>query len=131
LPALIVQVQAQVLALSLSPVQNVAGQAKYVVFAKACLVKWSLLVRVAVVAAWALLLLLRVQSVQAKVAHRLVSHTPLMFLVESTPVKQCVSPVAVLLDLAEEMLAIYMCMSLLRNIHVSHAKKMTLFAHFH
>jgi hypothetical protein len=37
----------------------------------------------------------------------------------------------VLLVLAEETLAICMCMSLLRNIHDSLAKKMTSFAHFH
>jgi hypothetical protein len=56
LRALIVLVPAQGLALNLSPVLNVVEQAKYVVFAKACLVKWSLLVRVVVVVAWALLL---------------------------------------------------------------------------
>jgi hypothetical protein len=121
----------QGLAHSLSPVLNVAEQAKYVVFARACLVKWSLQAPVGVVAAWALLLLLRVQSVQAKVAHRRVSHTRLMFLVESTPDKQCVSLVAVLLVLAEEMQAICTCMLLLRNTHDSHAKKMTSFAYFH
>jgi hypothetical protein len=101
------------------------------VFAKACLVKWSQQVHVVAVAAWALLLLLLVQSVRAKVVHRLESHTPLMFLAESTPDKQCVSLVAVLLVRAEETLAICMCMSPLRNMHVSHAKKMTLFAYFH
>jgi hypothetical protein len=90
LRALTVLVQAQVLALSLSPVQNVAELAKYVVFARACLVRWSLLVHVAAVVAWALLLSLRVQSVQAKVAFHLASRTPLMFLAESTLVKQCV-----------------------------------------
>jgi hypothetical protein len=131
LRALIVLVPAQGLALNLSPVLNVVEQAKYVVFAKACLVKWSLLVRVVAAVAWELLLLLRVQSVQAKVVFRLVSHTQLMFLVESTPDKQCVSLVAVLLVLAEEMQAICTCMLLLRNTHDSHAKKMTLFVHFH
>jgi hypothetical protein len=126
-----VLVLAQVLALSLSPAQNVAELAKYVVFAKACLVKWSPQVPVVVVVAWALLLSLHVPSVQVKVGFHLVSRTPLMFLVESTPDKQCVSLVAVLLVLAEETLAICMCMSLLPNMHVLHAKKMTLFAYFH
>jgi hypothetical protein len=119
------------LALNLSPAQNAVEQAKCVVFAKACLVKWSLQVHVAAVAAWAQLLLLHVQSVQAKVAFRLVSHTPLMFLAGSILGKQCVSLVAVPLVLAEEMQAIYMCMSLLRNIHDLHVKKMTLFVTFH
>jgi hypothetical protein len=90
LRALTVLVQAQVLALSLSPAQNVAELAKYVVFARACSVRWSLQVPAVVVAAWALSLLLRVQSVQAKVAFHLASHTPLMFLAESTLAKQCV-----------------------------------------
>jgi hypothetical protein len=54
-----------------------------------------------------------------------------MFLAESTLGKQCVSLVAVLLVRAEETPAICMCMSLLRNIHDSHAKKMTSFAYFH
>jgi hypothetical protein len=88
-------------------------------------------VHVVVVVAWARLLLLRVPSVQVKVGFHLVSRTPLMFLVESTPDKQCVSLVAVLRVLAEETLAICMCMLLLPNMHVSHAKKMTLFAYFH
>jgi hypothetical protein len=125
LHALIVLVLALGLALNPSRVPNVAEQVKYVVFARACLVKWSLLVHVAAVVAWALLLLLRVQSVQAKVAFRLVSHTPLMFLAESTLAKQCVLLAGVLLVLAEETLAICMCMSLLRNIHDSFAKMMT------
>jgi hypothetical protein len=106
-------------------------QAKYVVFVKACLAKWSLQVHVAAVVAWALLLLLRVQSVQEKVALHRASRTPLMFLAESTLGKQCVLLVAVLLVLAEETLATCMCMSLLRNIHVSFEKKMTSFASFH
>ena len=106
-------------------------QAKCVVSAKACLVKWSLQVRVAAVVAWALLLLLRVQSVQAKVVFRLVSPTPLMFLAESTLAKQCVSLVAVLLVLAEETQAICMCTLLLRSILDSFVKKMTLFVIFH
>jgi hypothetical protein len=89
LRALIVLVQAQVLALSLSRAQSAVEQAKYVVFARACLVKWSLLVHVVAVVAWALLLSLRVQSVQAKVEFHLVSRTPLMFLAESTLAKQC------------------------------------------
>jgi hypothetical protein len=76
-------------------------QAKCAVFAKACLVRWLLLAHVDAVVAWALLLLLRVQSVQAKVAFRLESRTPLMFLAESILDKQCVSPVAVLQALAE------------------------------
>jgi hypothetical protein len=125
LHALIVLVLALGLALNPSRVPNVAEQVKYVVFARACLVKWSLLVHVAAVVAWALLLLLRVQSVQAKVAFRLVSHTPLMFLAESTLAKQCVLLAAVLLVLAEETLAICMCMSLLRSTHASRAKTMT------
>jgi hypothetical protein len=120
----------QGLAQNLSPVQNVVEQAKYVVFARACLVKWSLQAHVAGVLAWALLLLLRVQSVQAKVAHHLVSHTRLTSPAESTPVKQCVSLVAVLLVLAEETRVICMCMSLLRSILDSLAKKMTSFVHF-
>jgi hypothetical protein len=131
LRALIVQVQAQVLALSLSPVLNVAELAKCVVFARACLVKWSLQVHVAVVAAWALLSLLRVPSAQVKVAHHLVSRTQLMFLVELTPDKQCALLVAVLRVLVEETPVICMCMSLLRNILDSLAKKMISFAHFH
>jgi hypothetical protein len=109
----------------------VVEQAKCVVFAKACLVRWLLLVRVAVVVAWALLLLLRVQSAQAKVVFRLVSRTPLMFLAESTLAKQCVSPVAVLLVLAEETQAICMYTLLLPSILDSLAKKMTLFVIFH
>jgi hypothetical protein len=131
LRALSVLVRAQVLALCPLPAQNVAELAKYVVFARACLVRWSLLVHVAAVVAWALLLSLLVQSVQAKVAFHLASHTPLMFLAELTLAKQCVLRVAVLLVLAEETLAICMCMSLSRNIHDSLAKKMTSFAHFH
>jgi hypothetical protein len=79
---------ARALARNLLRVQNAAEQAKYVVFAKACLAKWSRQARVAVVVAWAQLSLLRVQSVQAKVAHRLVSHTPLMFREELTQVRQ-------------------------------------------
>jgi len=53
LHAQIVLVLALGLALSLLHVLNVAEQAKCVVFAKACLAKWSPLARVAVVAAWA------------------------------------------------------------------------------
>jgi hypothetical protein len=53
-PTVLVLVQGP--ALNLSPVLNVVEQAKYVVFAKACLVKWSRLVHVVVVAAWAQLL---------------------------------------------------------------------------
>jgi hypothetical protein len=119
------------LALNLSPAQSAVEQAKCVVFARACLVRWSLLVHVAAVVAWALLLLLRVPSAQAKVAFRLVSRTPLMFLAELIPGKQCVSLVEVLLVLAEETLAICMCMSLSRSILDSFAKKMTLFVTFH
>jgi hypothetical protein len=113
------------LALNLSRVQNVVEQAKYVVFARACLVRWLLLVHVAAVVAWALLLLLRVQSVQAKVVFHLVSHTQLMFLAELIPDKQCASLVAVLQVLAEETQAICMCILLLRSILASFAKKMT------
>jgi len=53
LHALIVLVLALGLALSLLHVLNVAEQAKCVVFAKACLAKWSPQARVGVVAAWA------------------------------------------------------------------------------
>jgi hypothetical protein len=131
LRALTVLVRALGLALNLSPAQNVAELAKCAVFAKACLVRWLLLAHVAAVAAWALLLLLLVQSVQAKVAFHLASRTPLMFLAESTLVKQCVLLVVVLLGLAEETLAICMCMSLSPSILDSLAKKMTLFVVFH
>jgi hypothetical protein len=128
-PTVLVLVQG--LAHNLSPVLNVAEQAKYVVFVKACLVKWSLLVHVVVVVAWARLLSLHVPGVQVKVGFHLVSRTPLMFLAELTLARQCALLVAVLLVLAEETLAICMCMSPLRNIHDSLAKKMTSFAHFH
>jgi hypothetical protein len=90
LRALTVLVRVLGLALSLSPAQNVAELVKYVVFARACSVRWSLQVRAVVVVAWALLLLLLVQSVQAKVAFHLASHTPLTFLAELTLAKQCV-----------------------------------------
>jgi hypothetical protein len=88
LSAPIVRVLVLALAHNLLRARNVVEQAKYVVFVKACLVKWLLVVHVAVVVAWAQLSLLRVQSVQAKVVHRLVSHTPLMFREESTQVRQ-------------------------------------------
>jgi hypothetical protein len=95
LHAVIVLVPVQGLTLNPLRVQNVVELAKCVVFAKACLVKWSQQAPVAAVAAWAPLLLHRVQSAQVKVVHRLVSHTPLMFQVESIQVKQCVLLVAV------------------------------------
>jgi hypothetical protein len=85
----IVRVLVLALALNLSLVLNVVELAKYAVFVKACLVKWSPQARVAVVVAWAQLSLVRAQSVQAKVVHRLVSHTQLMFLEELTLDKQC------------------------------------------
>ena len=88
LRALIVRARARALARNLLRVQNAAEQAKYVVFAKACLARWSLQARVAVVVAWALLSLLRVQSVQAKAAYRLVSRTPLMCRAELILVRQ-------------------------------------------
>jgi hypothetical protein len=53
LHALIVLVLALGLALNLSRVPNVAEQAKCVVFAKACLVKWSPQAPADVVAVWA------------------------------------------------------------------------------
>jgi hypothetical protein len=48
-----------------------------------------------------------------------------MFLAESTLAKQCVLLAAVLLVLAEETLAICMCMSLLHSTLASHVKMMT------
>jgi hypothetical protein len=53
LHALIVLVLALGLALNPSRVPNVAEQVKCVVFAKACLVKWSPQARAGVVEAWA------------------------------------------------------------------------------
>jgi hypothetical protein len=88
LSAPIVRVLVLALAHNLLRARNAVEQAKYVVFVKACLVKWSLVVHVAVVAAWAQLSLLRVQSVQAKVGFHLVSRSPLMFREELTQVRQ-------------------------------------------
>jgi hypothetical protein len=131
LHALIVLVPALGLALNPSRAPNVAEQVKCVVFAKACLVKWSPQAPAGVVVAWAQSLLRRVQSVQVKAVHRLVSHTQLMFRAESIQVKQCALLVAVLLVLAVETTEICMCMSLLRSTLASHVKMTTLSVTFH
>jgi hypothetical protein len=131
LPAPIVRALELGLALNQSRVLNAVEQARCVVFAKACLAKWLPRVHAGVVVAWAQLLLLRVQSVQAKAALHRVSHTQLMFLAESILVKQCDLLAAVLLALAVETMVICMCMSQLHSILALHVKTMTLFATFH
>jgi hypothetical protein len=85
---------------------------------------------VVVVVAWAQLLSRHVQSVQVKVAHHLVSRTPLMYLAESTLVRQCGSLVGELLALVAAMPETYMCMLQLLSTRDLLGKKMTLYMCF-